>query len=163
MTDQSKPSQELVENMGIFFEKSGISPVSGRVFAFLLLSEPPYQDFYSIQDFVKASKSSISNALNYLIGQGNVDYITFAGDRKRYFRVNSESWLNKFKSTFSDQLAPFGILLERILEQRKDPEYAEFNDGLREILSLLNFIVAEFPMLVKKWEDSRVDSENVRS
>ena len=140
--------------MGIMFETTGLPPITGRVFAYLLLSDPPYQDFYSLQEFIKASKSSISNALKNLMDQGYVDYITFSGDRKRYFRVNLDQWLNKFKASF-EQFKPFSLLLERILQERDESKHPEFHAGLEEILSFFNYLGNEYPKLLENWEKSK--------
>ncbi|MCB0644256.1 MAG: hypothetical protein KDC44_21580, partial [Phaeodactylibacter sp.] len=81
MTETTKQNAELkqkVEQIGVQFEMIGMPPMNARVFAFLLLAEPPHQDFYSIQEFLSASKSSISNSLNKLMTEGVVDYMTFS-------------------------------------------------------------------------------------
>ena len=81
---------EKVEKIGIMIEQMGHAPVPGRIVAYLMLSEPPYRDFYEIQEFLKASKSTISTALNQLMQAGVVNYITFSGDRRRYFQINTK-------------------------------------------------------------------------
>ena len=57
---------EKVEKMGIMLEQTGYAPIPSRIMTFLLISEPPYRDFYEIQEFLKASKSTISTTLNQL-------------------------------------------------------------------------------------------------
>ena len=64
---------EKVEQMGIMIEQMGHAPVPGRIMSYLMLSEPPYRDFYEIQEFLKASKSSVSTALNQLMQGGVVN------------------------------------------------------------------------------------------
>ena len=147
-------SQEIVEELGIILESMGLSPIASRVFGFLLVAEPPYQDFYTIQAFVKASKSSISNALNFLMNSGRVDYITFPGDRKRYFKVNPEKWLYAIRYE-SNRLTPFNDMLKKILLHRSKTEYIEFNDGLKEMLAFLEFFDREWPLMLAKWEKTR--------
>jgi len=48
----------LVEKMGVHFEQSGFSPMTGRVFAYLLLAEPAQKDFNEIPNFLDVSKSA---------------------------------------------------------------------------------------------------------
>src|SRR6188768_26433 len=88
---------DKVEKIGIMIEQMGHAPVPGRILAYLMLSEPPYRDFYEIQEFLKASKSSISTALNQLMQAGVVNYITFSGDRRRYFQIDTQGLKNVMK------------------------------------------------------------------
>src|ERR1044071_9320383 len=89
-TKKTDSLAEKVEKMGVMIEQMGHAPVPGRIVSYLMLSEPPYRGFYEIQEFLKASKSSISTALNQLMQAGVVNYITFSGDRKRYFQINTK-------------------------------------------------------------------------
>lgn len=149
MTLQKK--QEQVEAMGVFFEKAGYSPMAGRVFSCLLLAEPPYQDFYQIQEFLSASKSATSNALNLLMKEGTVDYLTFSGDRKRYFRVNLDKWL---LSAFQRVKAVGSLnqLLEDVLSSRDEAKFMEFNTDLRQVIEFNTFITNGLDKLIEEWK-----------
>ena len=150
--EQLEHAQARVEAMGVFFEKLGYSPINGRVFALLLLAEPPYKDFYEIRDFLAASKSSISNALNYLMNEVTVDYLTFSGNRRRYFRINTDNWLQNLKRQ-TQQMGQMRGILEQVLAERADTEYIEFNDGLQEIIDFQNFIAQGIELMIRKWEE----------
>ncbi len=141
-----------VERMGVFLGKYGYTPMKARVLAYLLVAEPPYQDFFEIKEFLSASKSSISNALNQLMNDGQVDYITFSGDRRRYFRVNTKNWLETIKGRLREVTVLRG-LLQNILEGREDSGYPEFNDGLQEIIDFQGFIAQGIEMMIGKWEE----------
>src|SRR3954469_24661302 len=91
---------EKVEKIGIMIEQMGHAPVPGRIISYLMLSEPPYRDFYEIQEFLKASKSTISNALNQLMQAKVVNYTTFSGDRKRYFQINAKGLADVMKEQY---------------------------------------------------------------
>ncbi len=150
-TNKTEQKKQKVEKMGIFFERSGHSPMAARVFALLLLSEPPYRDFYSIQEFLCASKSAVSNALNHLMREGMVDYITFSGDRKRYFRVNPKGWLEVMQEKIR-QAATFRHLIEDVLNERTDTKYLEFNEELKKVIGFLSFLSKEMENINARWE-----------
>lgn len=150
-TDKITRAKQKVEKMGIFFEKLGHTPMRGRVFAYLLLAEPPYKDFYDIQEFLAASKSSISNALNDLMKEGIVDYITFSGDRKRYFRVNPEGWL-KTATERIKQASHITNLIQEVLDERKDSKHIHFNEGLEKMINFFSFFSTEIDSLMARWE-----------
>lgn len=143
--------QQQVEKMGIFFEKLGYSPMAGRVFALLLIAEPPYMDFYAIQDFMKASKSSISNALKILSQSGIVDYITFSGDRKRYFRVNTKNWFEILKEREQKGTEWIGML-DEVMEIRADSKDLAFNENLQKIIDFQIYMTKGMQELIEKWE-----------
>ncbi len=153
-TDKTDRIKRKVEEMGVFFEQAGHSPMNGRVFAYLLLSEPPYRDFYEIQEFLGASKSAISNALNGLMDKGAVNYMTFSGDRRRYFKVNTEGWLNITKEQVK-QVTHLKKLIEAVLEERSGSKHLDFNEGLQEIIDFYTFLGAEMEQAVAKWEAQR--------
>lgn len=144
--------KERVEAMGVFFEKAGYSPMMGRVFALLLLSEPPYQDFYQIQEFLSASKSAVSNALNTLMKGGSVDYITFSGDRKRYFRVNLARWLNDSRERVK-QIDAINLLLKGVLDERADSKHLAFNEGLQKMIDFHSHLASGMQRIMKEWDE----------
>lgn len=148
--DKCKRLEIKIEEMGVLFEKQGFSPMAGRVFAYLLLAEPPYKDFYEIQENLKASKSSISNALKYLQNFGKVDYITFSGDRKRYFRVNSKNWLLAIQNKIED-VSALRNLLKDVLDERSDTKHLEFNEGLKEIIDFHTFMAEKAKEMMAEW------------
>ena len=107
---------EKVEKIGIMIEQMGQPPIPGRIIAYLMLSEPPYRDFYGIQEFLKASKSSVSTALNQLMQAGVVNYITFSGDRKRYFQIDTKGLVNVMKQQYKQ-----GQLLNDMIQASPRP------------------------------------------
>jgi len=78
-------TRETIEDTGKVFEKFGLTPMQGRIIAYFTVSDPPEKTFDELVKYFKASKSSVSNSLNYLLQNKIIDYKTFASDRKRYF------------------------------------------------------------------------------
>lgn len=156
MTKETKLSiaekEQQVEKMGVFFENLGYSPMASRVFALLLVAEPPYMDFYAIQNFMKASKSSISNALKILSNSGIVDYITFSGDRKRYFRVNTKKWFEIIKDR-EQQGKAMNDMLGEVLDMRKDTKHLAFNEDLKKIMEFQIYLNEGLNNLIRQWEE----------
>ncbi len=85
MIAQDKQTRETIEETGKVFEKFGLTPMQGRIIAYFTVSDPPEKTFDELVKYFKASKSSVSNSLNYLLQNKIIDYKTFASDRKRYF------------------------------------------------------------------------------
>jgi DNA-binding transcriptional regulator GbsR (MarR family) len=87
MGENKKISREMVEETGKVFDKFGLTPMQGRIVAYFTVSEPPEKTFDELVTYFKASKSSISNSLSFLLLNKIIDYKTFAADRKRYFFI----------------------------------------------------------------------------
>jgi DNA-binding transcriptional regulator GbsR (MarR family) len=85
MESKNKKIRDTIEETGKVFEKFGLTPMQGRIIAYFTISDPPEKTFDELVRFFAASKSSISNSLNYLLQNKIIDYKTFASDRKRYF------------------------------------------------------------------------------
>jgi DNA-binding transcriptional regulator GbsR (MarR family) len=146
----SKNIKQEVENLGVVFEKFGRSPMVSRVFAFLLLSEPPHQSFEQIVEFLDASKSSISNTLHFLQAEGTVSYITFSGERKRYFKIDTKVWMNNLIGS-ANNLSAFNILLENVLSLRSESKHQDFNDEIQKLLDFQTFLSEKIEIAVREW------------
>lgn len=145
-----KEKQELVEKMGVFFEQSGFAPMPGRVFAYLLLSEPAHKDFYEIQEFLSASKSAISNALKFLMERDMVKYLTFSGDRRRYFKVNMAGWLESNKVQIK-RATIMKDIIEETLEHRAGSKDLAFNGELKSMIMFYTELAEVLDAFIEKW------------
>lgn len=148
LTEEQK---RLIERIGVFHEKGGMSPASGRVMALLTVSPAVELSFDQIRETLCLSKSATSNALNMLMNVEKVDYITHSGDRKRYFRSKISSWRQTMKETFK-HFTKGADLLQEILDQRPE-DTKEFNKNLGEVISFLRYMNEEIPVLFKKWDE----------
>jgi len=154
-TKKNTNLQKKVERMAVFFEKSGDTPMHGRVFAYLLLTDPPHKDFKEIQEFLCASKSAVSNALKFLQEEGRVDYIKFSGDRKRYFRVNTQGWLNNYKKRLG-WIADMNQVLSGVLEERAKAKPNEFDKQLEKMVNFQNELTIMVEQFITSWEDKNL-------
>jgi len=145
---------DKVEKIGIMIEQMGHAPVPGRILAYLMLSEPPYRDFYEIQEFLKASKSSISTALNQLMQAEVVNYITFSGDRRRYFQINTKGLLSNVKQQYK-QGEKVNSMINEALQHRRDSEFQNFNRELKEVIDFSAYVHKGIDKLITDWEKTR--------
>ena len=149
----SEKQRQLIEEIGIYQESNGFQPAVARVMGLLLVSDKPELTFDEISESLNISKSATSNALNMLLNTGNIEYITFSGDRKRYFRVKSSNWRDMFARKMED-LSGLNELLKRILEVRKR-ENPVYDEKLKDFISFLDYLKDQLPDLIEKWEATR--------
>ena len=102
MVQQEQGNREKIEETGKVFEKFGLTPMQGRIVAYFTVSDPPDKTFDDLVKYFKASKSSISNSLNFLLQNKIIDYKTFASDRKRYFFITDSFFLIYFKKVLEN-------------------------------------------------------------
>lgn len=152
--EKVKKKEEMVEQMGVVFEQRGLTPMHGRVFAYLLLAEPPYKDFYEIQEFLKASKSAISNAIKFLMDRNLVKYITFSGDRRRYFQANIEGWLEQTAKEIGQATVLKDLIVET-LEARKKSKHLDFNEELENMVDFHNELTEVLNDFIANWRKKR--------
>lgn len=145
--------QRQVERIGVGFEKAGVPPVGARIIGLLMMAEPPYLSFDDLVEATQASKSSVSNALKILQTEGLVDYITFSGDRKRYFQLYSSTWLEILK----DRMKGFTSLREIIIETMamRSSQYPEFNHTLEEVAKLYGELEKQMMRVIENWEKKK--------
>jgi DNA-binding transcriptional regulator GbsR (MarR family) len=121
MLTQEKRNRETIEETGKVFEKFGLTPMQGRIISYFTVSDPPEKTFDELVTYFKASKSSVSNSLNFLLQNKIIDYKTFPSDRKRYFFITDSFFMVYFKKVL-ENVAELKEFAYRTVSMRT-PEY----------------------------------------
>ncbi len=145
--------RSFVEEMGLFFEQSGMPRMAGRVLAWLLLSDPPQQSLDELAEALMASKGSISTTTRLLIQIGLIERISLPGVRHNYFRTRPRAFQHSLKQGV-ERVAILRKLAERGLEllEGKAPLTRQ---GLEEMRDMYAFFEREFPLLLERWEQEQ--------
>lgn len=135
MEDKRKQQKLLVEEMGRHFEKEGMQPIAARIFALLTVSDQEEMTFDQIVEELKISKSSASNALKLLELREMIEYVTYTGDRKRYFRVRTKEVFSMIRD-FEKKLSFILGLNQKIiqLKEDKDSRVTSFLDDINDMI-----------------------------
>jgi hypothetical protein len=75
----------FVEAMGQFLGSSGMTPMAGRVWGYLLICDPPEQTAAEIARELHASRGAISGTVRLLEAATFVRRMRKRGDRREYF------------------------------------------------------------------------------
>jgi DNA-binding transcriptional regulator GbsR (MarR family) len=121
MDELQNGAGEIIEEAGKIFEKFGMTPMQGRIVAYFTVSDPPEKTFDELVAHFKASKSSVSNSLNYLLQNKIIDYKTYASDRKRYFYL-TDSFFRVFFTRVMENVTELKEYTYRIVSMRT-PEF----------------------------------------
>ena len=143
----------LIEKIGIYHENNGMQPAVARIVGLLFVSDQPQMTFDEISEALHLSKSATSNALNLLLQTGQIEYTTFSGERKRYFRLKLSNWREGFTKKI-DQMISFKTSLLEALELKAD-KHSEDSRNIGQLIEFLDFLHQELPGLLEKWEQRK--------
>jgi len=135
------------------FERVGFPRMSGRIFGWLLISEPPQQSTGELAEGLQASKGSISTMTRLLIQIGLIERVSLPGKRRDYFQIKPHAWSQMTKQRIS-QITTFRELAEKglgILEGTS----ADHRERLQEMRDIHAFWERELPLLDKRWEQEQ--------
>lgn len=149
----TEKQKTLIEKIGISYEAEGIQPVAARILGLLYVSDKPELTFDEITEALQISKSATSNGINLLLQMQRLEYITFPGDRRRYFRLKVSNWREEFKHKI-EAMAKFNVLMREVLAVRtqKTPEY---NASIKELVDFLDYIFQQMPLLLQQWDKEK--------
>ncbi len=136
MTGTEISIRETIEETGKVLEKFGLTPMQGRIVAFFTVSDPPEKTFDELVRYFKASKSSVSNSLNFLLQNKLIDYKTFASDRKRYFYI-TESFFQIYFMKVIENVAELKKFAYRSVSMRS-PDYPVANEKILKWIECAN-------------------------
>lgn len=135
------------------FELVGLPRMSGRIFGWLLISEPPQQSTHELVEVLQASKGSISTMTRLLIQIGLIERVSIPGARRDYFQIKPHAWSQMTKQR-SAQITAFRQLAEKGLVLMQDaPELAK--ERLQEMRDVHAFLERELPRLDERWEQEQ--------
>ena len=139
---------QFISATGDWWSKSyGLPPMTGRVFAWLLVCDPPEQTAAELAEELEASKGSISGATGMLVRARLIERLRIRGERADRFRVRPNS--------SGEQLRDPGIaqareLLAQGLEALKD-EPAKRRERLEEVDAFYAWWESRSDGLVDEW------------
>lgn len=146
--ERIKKQRELIEKIGLYFDKEGFQPIAGRILGLLMVMDKEQFTFDEIVEELQISKSSASNALKNLEIREDIEYITQPGDRKRYFQVRKQDKFNLIKS-FEKKMRHTMEMFDWIISLKADKNSSnavflkEMKDTMEFVLTQLNKLIEE--------------------
>jgi DNA-binding transcriptional regulator GbsR (MarR family) len=151
LSEPHPPEQiHFVEEFGLLFESVGLPRMSGRIFGWLLISDPPQQTAGDLAEVLQASKGSLSTMTRLLIQIGLIERVSLPGERRDYFQIKPHAWSQMTKQRM-DQITAFRQLAERGLNLvPENPPLLK--QRLQEMRDIHAFWERELPLLDQRWE-----------
>lgn len=136
----------FVEEMGQALASYGMTPMSGRMWGWLLICEPPEQTAADLAEVLHASRGSISGTARMLANAGMIRRTTRRGDRREYFSVAPETF-EQFLAGAGRVYRMFREIAGRGLQAIQDRP-AQSRARLQEFHDLFQFVEQEVPAIL---------------
>ncbi|HLO36563.1 MAG TPA: MarR family transcriptional regulator [Candidatus Deferrimicrobium sp.] len=137
---------QFVEEMGQFLGSFGMTPMSGRMWGWLLICEPEEQTAADIAAALHASRGAISGTARLLATAGMIRRTTRPGDRREYFSAPPHG--------LESMLASAGAIYHRLREIAERGLAATADRGpngrarLEEFRDVMAFVEREVPLVI---------------
>lgn len=145
--------EEFIERWSRILAAEGLPPVTGRLWAWLLISEPPEQTVDQIAQAIGASRGAISGAVRMLEPSGLVLRTKRRADRREYWRTSPDAVVRSLEAK-ERQTRPSLDALDAILASLSD-RTDESLARLRETQRLYAMLVRTFPELIEQFTADR--------
>jgi DNA-binding transcriptional regulator GbsR (MarR family) len=150
----SDGEKNFIEDVGLVFEQTGLPRMAGRMFGWLLISDPPYQSPSELAEVLMASKGSISTTVRLLTQIGLIERYIIPGERHDHFQLGEDSLNKAIKHGIEDEILMFRKMAERGLELMSG-EPPERKKWLEEMRNRYTFLEESFPALMERYEKNR--------
>ncbi len=150
--ERIQKQKELIECIGRNSEKDGYQPVTARIMGLLMVMDKEEYTFEEIVTEMQISKSTVSNALRNLELRGVIEYVTYPGDRKRYFRFLYEDFDDMVVEIEKSMRQKVDIV-NQIIELKKNPDSrnAKF---LKKALEGMTFFIEHMDKLKTEYKET---------
>ncbi len=142
--------RNFVEDVGVVFEKTGLPRMAGRMFGWLLISDPPYQSPAELADVLMASKGSISTTVRLLAQIGLIERYIIPGERHNHFRLSDDALQKTIEHGLEDEIKMFRQLAENGLKMMKNEPSAR-KEWLEQMRDRYQFLEKAFPKLMERY------------
>ncbi|MFC5835420.1 GbsR/MarR family transcriptional regulator [Nonomuraea insulae] len=144
---------DYLERFGLFFEMAGGNRTAGRMFGWLLISEPPDQSITELAEVLQVSKASVSTVIRQLQQAGFVERVPAPGTRQHRYQVKADGWLQIAQSRIGFLSAGRDLSQLGLKIIGDDPARGE---RLGEFADFLAFMEKEYgDELVRRWQRYR--------
>jgi DNA-binding transcriptional regulator GbsR (MarR family) len=154
MVNISDAERSLIEEFGVAFEETGLPRMAGRLFGWLIISDPPFQSPSQLAEVLQASKGSISTSVRLLTQMGFIERYVIPGSRHDHFQLSKNAIRKLITHGLEQEIRLFRTLAERGLELIGDIP-AKRKAWLKEIQNRYAYLEKTFPDLLEKYENER--------
>lgn len=150
----------FIDRMGYAAESDGLSPIAGRLFATLLLSDEP-RSLDELAESLEVSKASVSTDARRLLERGIVERVSRPGDRRDYYELAPDFFAQVIRSRVSRWHR-----LNDLARNMRDasPDLAPVVDQrMASIEAIHAFVIDRIDQALREWEGEQRNRSNTAS
>lgn len=144
---------QLIESVGLFFERLGFPRIGGRIVGLMLLAPRPLT-LDEIASTLKVSKASVSTNTRTFVRVQMLDEVTVPGDRRTWFRFSPLAWDGRFSL-----LRMLGATIGSFAQQGMEvvaPENVAARERLQYTAEFVTFVEESAARLQEEWRERRM-------
>ena len=149
--------ETFVEEFGLLAE-AGLPRSVARVLGWLVVCEPRYQSAEQLRTTLRLSNGSVSSAVSMLARAGFASRVSFPGDRRIYYQLQSEGWQRLLRDRVH-VLGQARAVAEQALDASGDPAHAR----LREMRDVYGWLESTLTRLVEEYPKAARTAPRVRA
>ena len=143
----------FADQVGRFYARQyALPPVTGRVFGWLLICDPPEQTAAEIAEALRTSRSAVGSAITMAETMGQIQRTRAAGERADRISFHPEAALRAIESP--DEYGAMLALARHGLEVLRDAPPAR-RARLQEAVAFYEFLLERMPALADEWRARR--------
>lgn len=155
--DRDRKKREFAERYSLLFEQFGMPRVSGRIFGWLLVCDPPHQSAEDLLDNIGGSRSSISTMTRLLHQMRLIERVAVPGDRKRYWRIRPGMWTDLVRARTEALYSIRDLAKEGLAILEDEPRFNRLR--LEEMHGMYSYFLRELPGMIEQWEAKWAERE----
>ncbi len=145
--------QAFIDRWSRILGTEGLPPVAGRLWAWLLICEPPDQTVDEISVAIGASRGAISGAVRMLEPSGLIVRTKRPGDRREHWRTSPDAVIHSLEAK-ERATRPSLRAIDDILLAYADRSESSL-ERLREVQRLYAMVHGMFPQLIAQFRAER--------
>ena len=149
----------FIDRMGIVAETDGMSPIAGRLYALLLVSDEA-RSLDELADALAVSKASVSTDARRLLERGIVERVAKAGDRRDYYELSPDFFARIIHTRIS-RWRRIQVLANEVREQAGSL-HAAVRQRIDAIDDVEDSVIAPLEQSLAAWQSQRKQSANSR-
>lgn len=152
LADLTPDHRDFIERVGRYFEQYHLSRIGGRLLGLLTLTGEPL-GLDAMAAALRVSRASVSTNCRTLADYGLAEHVSLPGDRRDYYRLAEDPWLQAAAMRVEATRA-----LRRIAEQglaAVTPDDAPARAHLAEMRDSCDFAIEMYLEMFGRWEARR--------
>ena len=162
--EPSASERQFVDRLGLFFEMLGAPRTMGRIYGWLMISDPEHQSITEIARALRVSKASISTLIRQLEASQVVERVPVSDSRQHHYRITEGGWAQiiRRRSRFARVAVEAADVGLRAIGHRR-PDQRERLEDMRDMFLFMEEDGDDFARRFEEYRKRRRDGDQARA